>query len=220
MIDPSGRISQQQDVVIYRRDYHPVFIVSGIHHFMAKAVVAVIQCRSQVAARQALKSALKNVVSAKRLDRTDGGRNYVVVGGGRGPAVNPRHHAHQIFGAIITERSLSNPDDILTTWQSHLADEPRGNWPNMYVDVHRLTVHYMTVEANGAMVDPNRAEYLAWSASGDSPPLVLLAQHLMSFLRIAPVIDFHPERYFPPSQYGPGRMVHLTPDAPHHSEKE
>ena len=36
VIDAVGGISRQQDIVIYRRGYHPVFTVGDIHHFMVE----------------------------------------------------------------------------------------------------------------------------------------------------------------------------------------
>jgi hypothetical protein len=202
--------------VIFRRDYHPIFVVSGISYFMAEGVVAVIQCRSSTASRSSLESAIDNVVSVMRLDRTNGGKNYLVLGGQRGPPVNPKLHHHQIFGTIVTESSLSNADDVLEVWQQHLAKEPFRNWPNAYVDVHRLTLHYMAAGEDAAMFDPNTAEYLTWSAAA-APPLVVLARQLMAYLRVVPVIDFRADAYLPEVGYGPGRSMHIRPDDLHHA---
>lgn len=218
VIDAAGKTSQQQDIVIFRRDYHPIFVVSGIQYFMAEAVVAVIQCRSSTASRGSLVSAIDNIVSVKHLDRTNGGKNYVVLGGQRGPLVDPERHHNQIFGAIVTESSLSNPDDVLAAWHHHLSNEPVRNWPNAYIDVHRLTLHYMGVNEDAAMFDPNAAEYLTWSEAA-SPPLVVLAQQLMGFLRVVPIIDFHSEAYLPQARYGQGRSMHIRLADPRHAAR-
>ena len=218
VIDPSGAVSKEQDIVIYRRDYHPVFRDNGVSFFMAESVAAVVQSRARIGSRRDLHSALDNIVSTKRLDRTDGGTNYIVVGGTKGPPVDPNAFAHQIFGAIVSGASME-PRTTIETWQSHLASTRPAHWPNFYADAHTYTVHYMNAAEDGAITDPNVAEYLTWSRAATSAPLVLLAQELVSFLRLVPTIDFRPQRYFPKARYGPGSSVHLRPEAPHHRHR-
>jgi hypothetical protein len=216
VIDASGQVSQQQDIVIYRRDYHPVFVINDIRYFMVEAVVAVIQCRSRLTSAAAVRSALENLISVKTLDRTDGGRNYLVIGTGRGPQVNPDEYYNQVFAAVVTERSM-DPSLLVHTWRDVVAPHPRRAWPNLYVDVHRLTVHYMPVSADRVTFRPHDAEHVAWSvARPDSPPLVLLAHQLMSLARVTPVIDFQVERYLPPANFGPGQSIHVNLDDMRH----
>lgn len=97
VLDAGGQVSGQQDIIIYRRDYHPVFLVNDIGYFLAEAVIAVIQVRARISSREALRSAMENVVSVKRLDRTAGGINYVVIGGSKGPPFHQDVFNHQIF---------------------------------------------------------------------------------------------------------------------------
>lgn len=76
VVDAHGTMSKQVDIVIYRDDYHPVFEIGGVRHFMVESVAAVIENKARVESRKVLGSALDNLRSVKGLDRTGGGRNH------------------------------------------------------------------------------------------------------------------------------------------------
>ena len=83
VVDTRGGQSLQQDLIIVRRDYHPVFKIGGVNFFPVEAVAAVVEVKSTLSTRT-LKDALRNGSSVKELDRTAAGSNYFVVGGAGG----------------------------------------------------------------------------------------------------------------------------------------
>jgi hypothetical protein len=121
VIDSAGQLSRQQDIVIYRRGYHPIFVVGGIHHFMVESVAAVMQNRASIASRESLVDALDTISSAKALDRTNRGTNYVVHGSNRGETIDDENFFHQVWGGVATEASLA----LRNPWRDD-AGEP-GN---------------------------------------------------------------------------------------------
>ena len=50
VIDATGAISRQIDIIIYRNDYHPVFEIGGIKHFLVESVAVVIENKASIAA--------------------------------------------------------------------------------------------------------------------------------------------------------------------------
>jgi hypothetical protein len=80
VIDSTGAISKQIDMVIYRRDYHPVLRVGGLPFFMVESVVVVAEIKASMGTSRDLLTALENVASVKQLDRTAGGSNVALAG--------------------------------------------------------------------------------------------------------------------------------------------
>jgi hypothetical protein len=204
IIDAVGGQSLQQDLIIVRHDYHPVFKVGGVKFFPVEAVAAVIEVKSSLNG-QTIDDALRNSASVKRLDRTAADRNYLVVGGAGGaPAgpVNPEIHEHQIFSLIVAAKSAARLDTLLSHMRSHLASHPRRAWPNFVAVAGEFSIGYNS----GIRSDQMNAEGLRCFHQSLSPanlePLVDLAVELWSFLRVSPVVDSRPFNYVPGSMTG------------------
>jgi hypothetical protein len=203
VFDASGSISRQVDVVIYRTGYHPVFEIGEVKHFIVESVVAVLENKASIAKRDRLDDALGNIRSVKALDRTNAGTNYIVTGGQQGAMVDAGAFEHQIFGAIVTERSLSN-ETLQDALRAFFRQDPNRNlWPNMYADVRGVVAGYCKPGINqGPQITAIPAEsdaiYITDTAKPGPPALIQLTQELINFLRIAPVVDFQPTAYFGP----------------------
>jgi hypothetical protein len=197
VIDASGSISRQIDLVIYRTDYHPVFEIGGVKHFLAEGVEVVMEVKASIADRGTLHEALDNIKSVKRLDRTNRGKNYTLVGSQRGPAVDPNEFQHQIFGAIVTEASLGR-ETLEEELLAFLRSNPKTCWPNFYADIRHLSASYGKVGAAELTVVPDQAECLAMTDNASPnfvPPIVELAMEVANFLRVAPLIDYSAADY-------------------------
>ena len=200
VFDAHGNISRQIDLVIYRRGYHPLFEIGGIKHFIVECVVAVLENKAAIPARDTLHAAIENIASVKVLDRSNGGTNYVVVGGQHGPLVDTDDFQHQVFGAILTEHSLTQ-DSLRDALLEFLRARPdRRHWPNMYADVRGVCARFLKGGPNPteATVIPAEAGYLCLtdpSAENYLPPLLDLTFELINFLRVAPVVDYKPTAY-------------------------
>jgi hypothetical protein len=197
VIDATGAMSRQIDLVIYRNDYHPVFNIGGINHFMVESVAAVIENKSSIKSSKALKQALENIKSVKALDRTNKGKNTTCNEEERN-LVNPNAYQHQIFGAILTEESLSK-DRLAEELLKYLESNPRKLWPNLYVDVRHTTgFFYKKGKPNLGFIEPKKAKYLVLTDETQEnfvPPLLDLAFDILSFLRVSPQIDYNPDDY-------------------------
>lgn len=199
VIDATGAISKQIDLIIYRNDYHPIFEIGGIKHFLVESVAVVMENKASIASIAAFRQAVENIKTVKTLDRTNRGKNYTLLGSRQGPKVNPNEFQHQIFGAILTEESLSR-DTLRNEFLDFLRSNPnRNNWPNFYADVRHLSIYYLkSANPTIATVIPSEAEYLALTDSnseGFIPPLVQLAYEVLNFLRVAPLVDYSPTDY-------------------------
>lgn len=195
VIDATGETSNQIDLVIYREDYHPVFEIGGIKHFMIEAVVAVIENKASIASTAILKQSLQNISSVKALDRTNRGSNRTL------PKLQPLDKSnlyHQVFGAILTEKSLSTKS-LEAVFQKYFESTPnKGLWPNMYCDVRGSSFRYISQDQR-VIVDPRAAAAYAISdpkIENYNPPLIELAYELISILRVLPLVDFAPDAYF------------------------
>lgn len=200
VFDARGQISRQIDLVIYRKGYYPIFQIGGIKHFMVESVAAIIENKASITARDRLLDALENIRSVKALDRTNDGTNYIITGGQRGKPVNPDEFQHQVFGAIATEKSLSQDSlkDVLLYFLQDNKD--RRHWLNLYVDVRGTAAHFIkgVPEEVQSTVVTSEAECLALTdpgAEGHLPPLLELTFELVNYLRIAPIIDYSPVAY-------------------------
>jgi|SRR6266568_34991 len=200
VIDATGKRSKQIDIVIFRRDYHPVFEIGGVKHFMVESVGAVIENKASIPSADSLVQALENVQSVKALDRTNRGRNYVLVAHNRGGDLNPADFHHQVFGVILTEESLKR-DFLAQALLDFLHTTPRNEWLNMYADIRHLSVSYLrTVDPTIGTVIPAEANFLAISEVGQTgirSPLVDVAKEINNFLRVTPLVDYSPNDYMP-----------------------
>lgn len=195
VIDARGSISNQIDIVIYRDDYHPVIEIGKIKHFMVESVIAVIENKASISSASVLQSALKNIQSVKKLDKTNGGNNIIIP---TGKKVSSRVFEHQVFGAVITEKSLSTESlrqEFINFFESHLDFRL---WPNMYADVRGSSVRYVQENFIATAV-PSRAFGLIISDPGAenyTPPLLEVTFELLNLIRVAPLIDYNPCDYF------------------------
>ena len=210
VVDALGGKSRQIDVVVYLTDYHPVLEIGRVKHFPVESVMAVIEVKAAITTKKRLTEALGNIASVKALDRINRRSNARLVdrislGGG----IDQDEHNGQIFGAIVTEKSLAGSfSPELLAW---LAAHPRREWPNVYADVHRFSARYRYMWSDHGRT-PRRpsvgpetmlAESLAiepYVAATDSPmdsPLVILGRELINWFRVVPRIDFNPLSYFP-----------------------
>lgn len=199
VIDAKGDISRQIDLVIFRRDYAPVFEVAGVKHFLVESVAVVIENKAAIGSRDLLRQALENVTSVKRLDRTNGGVNQVLSGAQAIRPANPEHFFDQVLTAIMTEESLGG-DTWLEEIQTFTKGLPRRLWPNMYVDVNNTFITWLKTAEAGLVMNANvmEATHLGATKKGTEgfvEPLIEFAQEILNFLRVASVIDFSPAAY-------------------------
>lgn len=201
VIDAHGVLSRQIDIVIYRTGYHPVFEIGGVKHFMIESVAAVIENKAQITSTAVLEQALANVRSVKDLDRSGGGRNYVVADFHvRGPDVTEDPARFAVWSAIICQEvvSLATFADVL---RADLASHPRSAWLDCFCAVHDFTTIYLAevdgVREHRRLVTEDLTLLGVMPAQVGESPLVEFARLLADRLRSAPVIDFDPSRYFP-----------------------
>ncbi len=198
VIDSTGGISRQIDIVIYRTGYHPVFEIAGVKHFMVESVVAVIENKASIDSVERLRASLENVQSVKALDRTAGGLNHRIIGGVQADPVDRDDLNDQVFAAIVTEQSLA-PHTLITQVIEFAKAHPRREWVNLYVDVYRYCGSYLTAQ-DKLLPHPMEARAVALSDPAHDlgqPPLLDFAFHLSNFLRVTEYIDYPPDEYFP-----------------------
>jgi hypothetical protein len=205
VVDALGGKSKQIDVVVYRTDFAPVFQIGGVKHFLIESVVAVLEVKAAIDSHADLTRALDNIASVKALDRSNRGRNKLLSDRVRTElSVDRDVHAFQVFGVIVTEKSLVKDfEQDLVAW---LSTRPRREWPNLYVDVHRLAAYYGYLEPTPdnpqhyvAGAEAMRAERLFISEPDvkNEAPLVFFGYQLIDWFRIVPTIDIGPVDYFP-----------------------
>lgn len=202
VVDAVGGLSKQVDIIIYRNDYTPVFEIGAVKHFLVESVIAVLEVKAAITSVARLDQALENIRSVKALDRSNDGKNYTLTDRNRGEQINRDAFKYQVFGAIVTERSLSRDvlrDQLLSFLQTH----PRREWPNTYIDVSGLVTAYLRSDEHPTLwADPNECTHL-WFEHPTSetyrgvPPLYLLAYYLIDLFRVVPLVDFDALAYFP-----------------------
>jgi hypothetical protein len=210
VVDGVGGKSRQVDIVVYRTGYAPVFQIGGVNHFLVESVAAVLEVKAGITSTAQLGSALENIRSVKALDRTNRHRNYRLIEDQQIPdrlegKVDPEEFLHQVFGAIVTERSLTEPTfiDRYLTW---LRAHPRREWPNLYVDANDFVVNYLLPKPPpdvGAFLSviPGTAQApsVVRPREDNEPPLLELAFELVNWFRMVPKIDFKTTDYIYPS---------------------
>ena len=208
VIDAVGGMSKQIDLIIYRNDYHPVFQIGGIKYFPVESVNVVMENKSSITSVERLHQALENIKSVKNLDRTNRGKNYFIIGSNKGEAVNPEDFRHQIFGAILTEQSLSK-ETLCQELLKFMQTNNKNTWINFYADVRNLAATYLKNPTETTAVrtsTPSDAQYLGITDSGSEnfvPLLIELAFEVFNYLRIAPLIDYSPTDYL---SFGTGNI--------------
>lgn len=198
VIDAVGGISKQIDLLIYRNDYHPVFHIGSICYFPIESVVVVIENKASITGTKTLNQAFENIKSVKVLDRTNRGKNYLVTGSQIGSQVDPDEFQHQVFGAILTEQSLSR-ETLRQEFFNFMKSNLRNTWPNFYADVRNLSVTYLkSIDPVQVTAIPNEAIYLGITDGTSEefvPPLIELTMEIMNLLRVAPLIDYKTTDY-------------------------
>jgi hypothetical protein len=201
VIDSAGGESRQQDIVVFRRGYHPVFHVGSIEVFPVEAVAAVIEVKSTPDSRE-LRSAIENALTVKRLDRSRGGLNYRVIGGAGGNQagpVDPEMHEHQVFSLIVAARAGVTAKTIAVTFRETLGHEPRRNWPNVVVVANEWVLAYVPPPRDDAprsnQMIGQRLRVSYKKNPNNVEPLLDAAEQLWSFLRVTPLIDAPPSAY-------------------------
>lgn len=195
VIDVHGSISRQIDVVVHRRYYHPLLRIGGIDHFMVESVLAVLEVKASITSTIRLYEALDNIKSVKALDRSGGNRNIVLIDRFPGAALDPDNFAHQVFGAIVTEDSLTS-GNLQTQLVEFIQAHPRTLWPNLYVDVNRLSVAYRCRDGKIYAKPQDATGLVLWEENRSWTPLVELAFELVNYLRVAPLVDYSATSYF------------------------
>lgn len=144
----------------------------------------------------------------KALDRTNRGRNRIVADRlDTADTARRDRHNDQVFGAIVTEKSLAKDfPEAFYAWLEEHKDR-RWEWPNPYVDVRQFVAFYRYMwqhrdKPPAQAVGPQAtiAEELAVSPSDDpdtAPPLVILGAMLLDRFRTVPTIGYIPMDYFP-----------------------
>lgn len=200
VFDSAGNMSKQIDIVIYRKNYHPVFEIGGIKHFIVESVVAVIENKASILSTENLNQALENIKSVKALDRTCGGSNYTISGTNRGMTVQKDLFEHQVFGAIVTEDSLKIETFKKCSFEFFKKNPDRNLWPNIYADVRSFSSLY-AFDVKGVktvtVIAREASEFYVSdkNALNNIPPLLVLSFELINYLRVSAVIDFSPVSY-------------------------
>lgn len=201
VIDGSGSVSGQVDLVLYRNDYYPIFEIGGIKHFPVESVVAVFEIKASTDSENKLRSALRQIESVKALDRTGGGTNYALQVAPTGPgrkAIDPDVFQCQVFGVVLAERSVA-VGAAASVVENYCETHPRRLWPNMVVGVRDYTVHYKAADDGDSTEDPMHAVAVLASGPLDegTPPLADVAIALANILRVSVRSDYRPSNYFP-----------------------
>lgn len=201
VFDSNGNLSRQIDIIIYHRDYHPVFEVGGVRYFMAEGVAAAIENKAAVGSRTVMLDAIDAVSSVKRLDRTGGGSNYYVSPGSFFQSVQPKAFSSQVFTAVIAQTGMTRAS-IADVLSEHIATNPRELWLNFFASLDTCAALYLAEFDGGRRIgaDTSKAELLVVSdpqMPDAKPPLLDFVLELLNFLRVAQLIDYSPSRYFP-----------------------
>ena len=197
VIDSQGGLSRQQDIVIHRRDYHPVFSIGGVNYFPVESVAVVAEVKSTLNKRT-FSEALVNGLSVKSLDRTAGGLNYVIVGGSGGPwagSVDPENGAHQVMTLVLAGSSGRGLETITAQLWEHLAEHPRRVWPNLVGIAGECILGYS--DPQSLLCEPMTSTGLTLQEPSErsAEPLIAVAHSLLSALRVAALIDYRPNQY-------------------------
>jgi hypothetical protein len=202
VIDATGGVSRQVDIIVSRKERAPVLEIGGVKHFMVESVAAVIETKAAIESRARLTEALSNIESVKELDRSNEGKNSIVP---TGVPIDPAIFQNQVWGGIVAGRSMQFEAtlDAMADWIEH---RPRTLWPNAYVDIHEFLLAYNTGFSGDAAptrrtTDPMSAEGLGgvqpWTHPwGAEPTLAVFAVDLLNFLRVTPLIQFVAYGYF------------------------
>jgi hypothetical protein len=198
VIDSSGGVSKQVDIVIYRKANFPILSVGGVKFFLVESVAAVLESKASIDSTARLSEALANIASVKALDRTGKGLNRV-------PGTPIRIHAHdfayQVWGGIVCGESLRHGRAVKLL-REYCNQNERALWPNAYCAIEGFLVQYVTEDRHDAWTsDTSKGAFLYCGGGSNqgsefSPPLASLGKELINFLKEAPPVSFSMSGYF------------------------
>lgn len=196
VIDGHGNVSGQIDLVLYRTGYYPILEVGGVKHFPVEGVIAVFEIKASTDSAGKLTQALEQIETVKVLDRTGGGTNYGLEPMGR--RIDPDDFRCQVFGAVLSERSLS-PLSAVQVVETFCEERARRYWPNLVVTAREYSIRYQSPGGSPGE-DAGIAEGIFVTAGEYAPPLADVAVALANIVRVSVPIDFKPSNYFPSSE--------------------
>jgi len=156
VIDASGNVSKQMDVVKYDVGNAPVFkIVEDKKVFPVECVCAIGEVKSYLGKKE-LNDALEKIRSAKRLDKTNSGKSERRHGGGYvGEHLRRDHHNDRVFGIVFAYDGVSL-EAIASNLHAANKSIDRAHWGNLVCVLDRGIVSYVTEEGI-LLPDPQKA---------------------------------------------------------------
>lgn len=176
VIDALGNESAEMDVVIYDKSVGTVFnTIEGEKHFPCETVIAVGEVKTNVDSNATLTDALEKIKSVKSLDRSNRGKNHVVIGPGISQGwltFDPqKNYKDQIFGFVFTSSTMSR-DTVISKMQEYNAANSRQHWMNLFCAFNKFLISY---ETPGALnPNPMKAVYLYCTTDDEVRDLLLL----------------------------------------------
>jgi len=138
-------------------------------------VIAVGEVKTSVNSNARLTDALEKIRSAKKLDRSNRGRNHAFIGPGISQGwieFDPRNnYKDQIFGFVFTSSSLQR-GTLISGIQDFNASNPRQHWMNLFCAFNEFVISYEIPKA--LTPNPMQATYLYCTADAEKPDLLLL----------------------------------------------
>lgn len=145
VFDAQGQESRQIDIVIFDKTVATIFDVEGINYFPCEAVIAVGEVKSDIDSRDKLRDALEKIMSVKKLDRSNKGKNLIVTGPGvslKGITFNPMtQHRDQILGFVFTRTSMSK-ETVVRALQEYNSERERRFWLNLFCAYKKFLISY------------------------------------------------------------------------------
>ena len=194
VIDASGKISKQIDLIIYENNYTPIFeIVDGKRFFPCETVVAVGEVKTTIGSKKVLQECLDNIKSVKELDRSNNRTNELITGPGislKGIKFNPeKEFRDQIFGFIFCSSSIDSKL-IISKMQKFNKINERNLWTNLVINYNDFLIEYFGSVLKSSekylMQDPNRAELIALIKKSENKNIFMLFISILNnFLNMA-----------------------------------
>lgn len=187
VVDSNWNESQQTDIVVYDRNYSPVFeIVDGKRYFPCETVLAVGEVKASIASEQ-LEDAFAKIESVKTLKRAGAFR---ISGPGEhfpSSRLERDKWRDQIFGFIFTSDSLTL-DNLTSKYIEELSSRDRRLWPNYYCDYNNVNLGYFGPMSEGDehTLNTNTMTAQGLYTTGSSSPLFGIFHALLTqFISIA-----------------------------------
>jgi hypothetical protein len=173
--DCAGNISRQLDIVIFDADACPRFeIPGGKFLFPCEAIVAVGQIKSAMTSIKQFRSAVKNLISVKSLDRSVNGTAY---DSRYDEKLSPlENHLHQIFTFIFVTGNAMNSHKVGQTLLEDSFDIPVQHLPNVILALDRYLITYCC--DHGVCPNPMHARGVAVQTA-EKPSDVFLRFYLL-----------------------------------------